>query len=120
MWDEEAIRSENITDNIMHLLSHKMTAQSDNLQLVLKVMAFFGTLMKESVISHLDESDEYAGVGDGLKRAVDSGFVEKHREGECKFVHDKIREAAYNLIPESDKKQVSVFFCCCFHFCFVR
>ena len=108
MWDEEAIRSENITDNVMHLLSHKMTALSDNLQLMLKVMACFGTLMKESVISHIDESDEYADVGDGLKLAIDGGFVERSRNGDVKFVHDKIREAAYNLIPESDKKQVSM------------
>ena len=106
VWDEEVIRAENITDNVMHLLSQQMTALSDNLHLVLKVMACFGTCTKELVIIHLNASIEYAGVGDGLKRAVDGGFVEGSGEGEYKFVHDKIREAAYNLIPESDKKQV--------------
>ena len=107
MWDEDVIRAEDVTDNVMHLLSYKMTGLSDNLQLVLKVMACFGTYTNESVIGYLDKSEGYAGVEDGLKLAVDGGFVEKPREGEYKFVHDKIREAAYNLIPESDKKQVS-------------
>ena len=105
-WDEEVIRTENITDNVMHLLSHKMTTLSDNLQLALKVMACFGTVTEELVINLLGDSIEYAGIGDGLQRAIDGGFVEKNLEGDFKFVHDKIREAAYNLIPESDKKKV--------------
>ena len=108
MWDEEVIRVEDVTDNVMHLLSHKMISLSDNLQLVLKVMACFGTFTNEAVIGLLNDSIEYVGVGDGLELAVDGGFVERSRNGDVKFVHDKIREAAYNLIPESDKKQVSM------------
>ena len=108
MWDEVVIRAENITDNVMHLLSHKMTALPDSLQMVLKVMACFGTFTNESVIGSLDNSIVYAGIGDGLKRAVDGGFVERSKLDEFKFVHDKIREAAYNLIPENEKNQVSM------------
>lgn len=106
IWDEDRIRAEDITDNVLHLLSLKMSGLSDDIQLLLKVMACFGTCTKEAVIDYLSESNEYAEVLDGLKKAVDGGFVEKNREGDFKFVHDKVREAAYNLIPESDKKQV--------------
>ena len=114
-WDKGTIQTENITDNVMHLLSHKICGLSEDVQMFLKVMACFGTRTKESVISSLDESTEYLGVRDGLTRAVDSGFVEKIRDGEFKFVHDKVREAAYNIIPESEKKRVR------FHleYCFV-
>jgi predicted ATPase len=83
-----------------------MNGLSDNVQLLLKVMACFGTRTDESVIRFLSESAEYSGVRDGLTRAVGDGFIERNKEGSFNFVHDKVREAAYNLIPESDKTQV--------------
>jgi len=106
VWDEDTIRAEEITDNVLQLLSSKMNGLSDDVQMLLKAMACFGTCTHESVIEYLSESAEYSGVRDGLKRAVSDGFIESYKEGSFKFVHDKVREAAYNLIPESEKKQV--------------
>ena len=108
VWNEGVIRAEQITDNVLHLLSSKMKGLTDNLRMLLKVMACFGTSTHDSVIDYLCESAEYRGVRDGLERAVGDGFVEKDEEGNFKFVHDKIREAAYNLISDCDKKQVCV------------
>ena len=115
IWVEDEIRAEDITDNVMHLLYNKFCGLSDDIQLLLKVMACFGTCTKESVIDYLSETTKYASLRGGLMRAVDGGFVEKNLEGHFKFVHDKVREAAYNLIPASDKKKVrmtSVDRCC--------
>ena len=108
VWDEGTIRAEEITNNVLHLLSSKMNGLSDNVQLLLKVMACFGTKTSESVIGYLVDSAEYSVVEDGLKKAVSDGFIERNIEGTFNFVHDKVREAAYNLIPESDRKQVCV------------
>ena len=69
-------------------------------------MACFGTSTNESLISQLSDTKEYSNMRDGIKCVVSDGFVEKDGEGGFKFVHDKIREAAYNLIPDSDKNQV--------------
>ena len=109
VWNEDVIRSEQITDNVLHLVSSKMNGlPSDNVRMLLKVMACFGTSTDESVIGYLGESAEYSGILEGSREAVSDGFIEKDGEGDLKFVHDKVREAAYNLIPDSDKKQVSV------------
>lgn len=108
VWDEDITRAEDITDNVLQLLSFKMNGLPGNVQTLLKVMACFGTSTNESVIGYLSESSEYAGVRNGLEGALLDGFIAKDKEGYFKFVHDKIREAAYNLIPGSDKKQVSV------------
>ncbi|KAK1733892.1 putative AAA ATPase [Skeletonema marinoi] len=105
VWDEGTIRAEDITDNVLQLLSSEMNGLSDNVQLLLKVMACFGTKTSESVIGYLVDSAEYSVVEDGLKKAVSDGFIERNIEGTFNFVHDKVREAAYNLIPESDRKQ---------------
>jgi predicted ATPase len=56
----------------------------------------------------LSESAVYCGFRAWLESAISDGFIEKEAEGNFKFVHDKVREAAYNLIPDSDKKQVCV------------
>jgi len=110
VWNEDIIRAEDITDNVLHLLSSKMNGLSGDVQTLLKVMACFGSCTSESVIGYLNESVEYAEVLNGLEGALIDGFIVKEGEGSLQFVHDKVREAAYNLIPDSDKKQVCVLF----------
>ena len=116
VWNEDMIRAEGITDNVLHLLALKMNGLSDDVQVLLKVMACCGTSTDESVIRCLSESTEYPGLQqDGLGKAVSDGFIEKDGEGSFKFAHDKVREAAYNLIPQSEKKQVSHTSCTFFY-----
>ncbi len=106
VWDEDVICAEEITDNVLHLLSSKLSGLPNNVQLLLKVMACFGTRTSETVIGYLMDSTEYGEIRDGLERAVSDGYIDRNREGTLNFVHDKVREAAYDLIPESDKNQV--------------
>ena len=106
VWNEDIIRAEDITDNVLHLLSTKMNGLSDEVQTVLKVMACFGSSTNESAIGYLSKTSQYAGIRNGLEGALRDGFIVKNGEGSLQFAHDKVREAAYNIIPESDKKQV--------------
>jgi predicted ATPase len=101
-----------------------MSGLSENVRMLLKVMACFGTSTHDSVIDYLCESAEYCGVRVGLEEAVSDGFVFMDGEGHFKFAHDKVREAAYDLISDDDKKQVCerlfitsfvVLFCHLFH-----
>jgi predicted ATPase len=117
VWNENIIRTEEITDNVLHLLSSKMNRSSDDVRTLLKVMACFGTSTNESVIGYLSKSSQYPGIQESLKRAISDGFVEEDGGGSFKFVHDKVREAAYNLIPDDEKKQVSVVFTDVLAFC---
>jgi predicted ATPase len=114
VWNEDITRAEEITDNVLHLLSSKMNRLSDDVRTLLKVMACFGTSTNEAVIGYLSES-AVSRVQRGLEGAIGDGFIEKDGDGYFKFVHDKVREAAYSLIPDSEKKQVCVvcrFWCC--------
>ena len=110
VWNENIIRSEEVTNNVLYLLSSKMNDLPENARTVLKVMACFGTSVNESVISCLSKLAEYSSIQDWLKSAIRDGFVKEDGDRNFKFVHDKVREAAYNLIPNHEKDQV-----CSFH-----
>jgi len=107
VWDTERIQSMDIAGNVLHLLSTKMANLSESIELALKVAACFGTSIKESVVGYLSSSSEYASIREGLERVVTEGFMVKLGSTGFKFVHENVLEAAYMLIPESEKIKVS-------------
>ena len=117
VWNEAATRPEQCMDNVLYLLSSKMAVLTENVRTLLKVMACFGTITTEFVIDSLSKSTEYSDIQDSLKIAIRDGFITRDEEGNCKFVHDKVREAAYNLIPDNEKKQVCISFVWWFRCC---
>lgn len=106
IWDEARARSDNITDNVLYLLSTKMATLPENIQLVLKVVSCIGIKIHQNVIDLLKKTPKYANIDDWLVQAISEGFIRKLDNSEFKLVHDKVREAAYSLIKDGDKNQV--------------
>jgi predicted ATPase len=63
--------------------------------------------MKESLVETLSSHPEHTDIRDKLDQVIREGYMVKCGTAEFKFVHDKVREAAYSLIPEEDKEGVS-------------
>jgi hypothetical protein len=107
VWDEDKVSSMDITSNVLHLLSSKMSRLSTSIQSALKVAACFGIKIKESVVETLSTHPEHSDIRDKLDQVVNEGFMVQMGTSEFKFVHDKVQEAAYNLISEQDRDEVS-------------
>jgi len=108
LWNQNRISSMEITGNVLHLLSSKMSSLSATIQLALKVSSCFGTKIKGSVIQYLSTYQEFSSIRNGLEQVVREGFMIKIGSSDFKFAHDKVQEAAYGLIPDRDKNRVSM------------
>ena len=105
IWDLDRIRSENITDNVLHLLSNKMASLPDNVQVAVKVLSCFGIKTDEAIVERLCLSTCYPDFRKSLDRAISERCIQK-KGSDFKFIHDKVREAAYELLPHHERRQV--------------
>ena len=107
VWDDDDVSSMDITGSVLYLLSLKMSGLSTKIQSALKVAACFGIKISAPAVSALGTNPDHSDIYNNLEQVVKEGLMIKVGTSEFKFVHDKIREAAYSLIPEKDKNQVS-------------
>jgi predicted ATPase len=108
LWDEDDVSAMDVTGNVLHLLSFKMTGLSSSIQSTLKTAACFGIKIDQGVLALLGIDPEYADIQDTMEQVVKEGFMVKVGTSHYKFVHDKMREAAYSLISDEERDKVSV------------
>ena len=104
IWDTNKICSEDITNNVLYLLSTEMNELPESIQTTLKVLSCFGIRVDESIIGYLNATSLYSNLRQGLDQAVCAGFVTKVGT-HFKFAHDRVREAAYSLIHIDEKEK---------------
>lgn len=112
-WDTKRITLETeATSNLVDLMKEKLTKLPTETQQLLSLAACLGSSFGTSNLEILWSSFGATGqpvsvsaVQEGISRAVNDGFIEKvdsQSPGKCRWIHDKVQEGAYSLIPEED------------------
>jgi PAS domain S-box-containing protein len=103
-WNMDRIRAKSFTDNVVDLMAGKLKRFSATTQEALKQLACLGNVTEIATLIVVQEEKEGT-VHEALWEAVHAGLVV--RQGSAyKFLHDRIQQAAYSLIPDEQRAEV--------------
>jgi PAS domain S-box-containing protein len=103
-WSIDRIRAKSYTDNVVDFMAAKLKRLSSTTQEVLKQLACLGNVAPTATLALVHGTTEEA-MHAALWEAVRAGLI-FHQETTWRFLHDRIQQAAYLLIPVKQRADV--------------
>jgi PAS domain S-box-containing protein len=101
IWDLARIRAKGYTDNVVDLMIGKVKRLPDTTQGALRQLACLGNVVEMATLT-LVHGELQEDVHTALWEAVRTGLILR-LERSYAFLHDRVQEAAYALIPEGER-----------------
>jgi PAS domain S-box-containing protein len=103
-WDIDRIRAKAISDNVAHLLAAKLSRLPSATREAMGQLACLGSVADARTIA-LVRGVSHGDLMATLHPAVEAGLI-VHEGGSFAFVHDRVQEAAYAMIPQHERANV--------------
>jgi PAS domain S-box-containing protein len=103
-WEIDRIRARRYTDNVVELLVGKLTRLPDETRQALKQLACLGPVADIATLALVQGEPEPV-IDEALWEAVRAGLIVQV-DSAYRFLHDRIQQAAYSLIAETDRAEV--------------
>jgi predicted ATPase/serine phosphatase RsbU (regulator of sigma subunit)/tRNA A-37 threonylcarbamoyl transferase component Bud32 len=114
-WDVEQIASQNMTANVVELMTNKIDQLPKKTSKVLQLAACIGNQFDLAILAIIYEQNQtetldvlQPAFAEGLILPLDGNYkhVDTLEKSQFKFLHDRIQQAAYALIDDDQKQAV--------------
>lgn len=108
-WQLEKVEGASFTENVVDFIQGKLHKLDPDVQLVLKIASCLGQYFEASDIVNIAQTNE-SNVNDSLVKAMEEDIIYKRysrTHGEYRFQHDRIQNAANNLIGPDELEQLN-------------